>query len=326
MDQADILKGEYLSDYITSAWSNDHQYQGLDSVIRAISFGTNCVQQMIRSARFTGLIGTSGITNVHGEITQLLDQAASDIFIKVLSETGRVSNIGSEESENMINIDRTSQNKYIVHMDPLDGSSNIDVAVPTGSIFGIWPQTNYDAKDTRSLLRPGQEQIAAAYALYGTSTIMVVAVKNSVQGFTLDPNTQRFILTHPNLKIPKSCSYYSVNEGNFDTFTESTKHALIHLRNAYSLRYVGSLVADFHRNVLKGGIFLYPGQSTNPNGKLRFSFEASPSAFIVENAGGRASTGKERILDIVPSDIHQCVPLYIGSCADVKIAESFLKD
>ena len=280
------------------------------------------------------MLGVTGNINVHGEEVQKLDEFANSTFANIVEKSGTVCAITSEEMEEPVIVSEEKAGKYIFMMDPLDGSSNIDVNVSIGTIFSIYQKKSPGIPVTKDdLLQKGADQIAGGYILYGSSTMFIYSSGNGVHGFTLDPSIGEFFLSHPDMKIPTQGNIYSVNEGNqiiwddkqvnivnyFKEFDGTTKRP-------YKGRYIGSMVSDFHRTLLKGGIFMYPKDNKNPNGKLRFSFEASPLAFIVENAGGRASTGKERILDIVPSDIHQCVPLYIGSCADVKIAESFLKD
>jgi len=280
------------------------------------------------------ILGVTGNINVHGEEVQKLDEFANSTFVNIVEKSGTVCAITSEEMEEPVIVPEEKAGKYIFMMDPLDGSSNIDVNVSIGTIFSIYQKKSPGIPVTKDdLLQKGADQIAGGYIVYGSSTMFVYSSGNGVHGFTLDPSIGEFFLSHPDMKIPTQGNIYSVNEGNqiiwddkqvnivnyFKEFDATTKRP-------YKGRYIGSMVSDFHRTLLKGGIFMYPKDNKNPNGKLRFSFEASPLAFIVENAGGRASTGKERILDIVPSDIHQCVPLYIGSCADVKIAESFLKD
>ena len=280
------------------------------------------------------MLGVTGNINVHGEEVQKLDEFANSTFANIVEKSGTVCAITSEEMEEPVIVPEEKAGKYIFMMDPLDGSSNIDVNVSIGTIFSIYQKKSPGIPVTKDdLLQKGADQIAGGYILYGSSTMFIYSSGNGVHGFTLDPSIGEFFLSHPDMKIPTQGNIYSVNEGNqiiwddkqvnivnyFKEFDETTKRP-------YKGRYIGSMVSDFHRTLLKGGIFMYPKDNKNPNGKLRFSFEASPLAFIVENAGGRASTGKERILDIVPSDIHQCVPLYIGSCGDVKIAESFLKD
>ena len=219
-------------------------------------------------------------------------------------------------------------------MDPLDGSSNIDVNVSTGTIFSIYRKKSLgDTVTDQDLLQKGTDQVAAGYVVYGSSTMFVYSSGHGVHGFTLDPSLGEFILSHPDIRIPERGNIYSINEGNTENWEDKQKKFVSYLKKMdkasgrpYKARYVGSFVSDFHRNLLKGGIFMYPSDAKNPSGKLRFEFEAGPMAFIAENAGGRASTGRERILDIAPTNIHQCVPLYIGSRFDVETAEEFLKN
>ena len=302
-----------LSNYAADAWSDDSRYEGLHAIVQAIADGADQIEEKVRAATLADIIGTSGELNVQGEIVQYLDTAASDTFVDILSKSGRVAAIGSEEIEETVIVGDSPQHNFIVQMDPLDGSSNIDVAVSIGSIFGIWLREDGEATTDDLLLKPGSQQIAAAYVVYGSSTVMVVAVENSVQGFTLDPEARQFILTHPDLRIPEKCSVYSANEGNFNKLDVATQKAVIELREKYSLRYVGSLVADFHRNLLKGGIFLYPGDPKSPAGKLRLQYEANPLGFIAEQAGGAAYSDKQRIMDIQPEHPHQRTPLIIGN-------------
>ena len=302
-----------LSNYAADAWSDDSRYEGLNAIVQAIADGADQIEEKVRAATLADIIGTSGELNVQGEIVQYLDTAASDTFVDVLSKSGRVAAIGSEEIEETVIVGDSPQHNFIVQMDPLDGSSNIDVAVSIGSIFGIWLREDGEAATDDLLLKRGSQQVAAAYVVYGSSTVMVVAVENSVQGFTLDPEDRQFILTHPDLRIPEKCSVYSANEGNFNKLDEATQKAFIELREKYSLRYVGSLVADFHRNLLKGGIFLYPGDPKSPEGKLRLQYEANPLGFIAEQAGGAAYSDKQRIMDIQPEHPHQRTPLIIGN-------------
>lgn len=302
-----------LSNYAADAWSDDSRYEGLNAIVQAIADGADQIEEKVRAATLADIIGTSGELNVQGEIVQYLDTAASDTFVDILSKSGRVAAIGSEEIEETVIVGDSPQHNFIVQMDPLDGSSNIDVAVSIGSIFGIWLREDGEAATDDLLLKPGSQQVAAAYVVYGSSTVMVVAVENSVQGFTLDPEARQFILTHPDLRIPEKCSVYSANEGNFNKLDVATQKAVIELRGKYSLRYVGSLVADFHRNLLKGGIFLYPGDPKSPAGKLRLQYEANPLGFIAEQAGGAAYSDKQRIMDIQPEHPHQRTPLIIGN-------------
>lgn len=306
-------KRQTLNEFVASAFSGDAQYDGLDAVIAAIAEGARQIHMQVQAATLADAIGVTGETNVQGEIVQRLDTASSDIFVDVLSKSGRVAIIGCEEIEKPVIAGDDEQHAYMVLMDPLDGSSNIDVAVSIGSIFGIWRRDISDPVMENSLLRPGNEQVAAAYVVYGSSTVMIMATENNVQGFTLDPETGFFAITHPDLRIPEQCPYYSTNEGNFKTLDESTQQAVTRLRDTCSLRYVGSLVADFHRNLLKGGIFLYPADVNRPKGRLRLMYEANPLGYVAEQAGGAASTGWQRIMDIMPEQLHQRTPLILGN-------------
>ena len=302
-----------LSDYMCLAWTGSARYEGLDAVIQAIVDGARRLQRQVQSAGLAGVLGTTGEINVQGEIVQRLDSIGSDIFVDVLRNSGRVAAVGSEELEKPVIVGDDDQHNYVVLMDPVDGSSNIDVAVSIGSIFGIWRRKSGEPVTEALLLRPGSEQVAAAYVIYGSSTVLVMATHNSVQAFTLDAASGEFGLTHPNIRVPNKCQYYSTNDGNFKRWDEATQQAVIALRGTYSLRYVGSLVADFHRNLLKGGIFLYTGDRKNPEGKLRLMYEANPLGFIAEQAGGAASSGRQPIMDIQPQKLHQRTPVILGN-------------
>jgi fructose-1,6-bisphosphatase I len=313
-----------LLEYMSSAWEGKPELEGLSSVISSLAAGAQNIQAKIQSATLANIIGTTGEVNIQGEVVQILDTAASDIFVDALTKSNRVAAIGCEELENTVLVGDEKDKPYLVQMDPLDGSSNIDVAISIGSIFGIWKRTANEKLSENTMFRPGNEQVAAAYAVYGSTTMFVVAIQGSVQGFTLDPKSRKFILTHPNILLPDKCPYYSLNEGNFKKFPIATQTAITELRDTHSLRYVGSLVADFHRNLLKGGIFMYPGDLENPEGKLRLMYEANPLGYIAEQAGGAASSGPIRILDIVPETLHQRTPLIIGNAAVVNHVASKL--
>ena len=302
-----------LQQFVTSEWQVTGQNDGLGAVIMAIANGSIRVQQQVQQAALADALGSTGETNVQGEIVQRLDSASSDIFVETLSQSGHVAAIGCEEIERPVIAEGEVANGYIVLMDPLDGSSNIDVAVSIGSIFGIWQKSPGEVVNDDSLLRPGNQQVAAAYVVYGSSTVLVLATKDSVQGFTLDSKSESFALTHPNIKIPADCPYYSTNEGNNKVLDESTQKAISLLRDRYSQRYVGSLVADFHRNLLKGGIFAYPADTNRKEGRLRLMYEANPLGYVAEQAGGAASTGYERIMDVIPKELHQRTPLILGN-------------
>ena len=302
-----------LQEYLASERMGQGHNSGLGAVIMTIAEGSCQVQQQVRQAALADILGTTGETNVQNEIVQRLDKASSDIFVETLSQSGQVAAIGCEEIEMPVIVQGNTGDGYIVLMDPLDGSSNIDVAVSIGSIFGIWPKKPGETVNDDSLLRPGSEQVAAAYVVYGSSTVLVLATKNNVLGFTLDTESGAYALTHPEIKIPETCLYYSTNEGNNKVLDEPTQKAIALLRNKYSQRYVGSLVADFHRNLLKGGIFAYPADQIRKDGRLRLMYEANPLGFVAEQAGGAASTGYERIMDIVPQQLHQRTPLILGN-------------
>ncbi len=314
-----------LSDYVNSALGDDPANEGLGPVVAAIAEGARQVQQRVQSAALADVLGTTGDINVQGEVVQILDQQSSDVFVDVLFESGVVYAVGSEEiAEGVVFGNRDGQS-YVVLMDPLDGSSNIDVAVSIGSIFGIWKQKAGEVGTGRMMYRPGSEQVGAVYIVYGSSTVLVVATAAGVDGFTLDTATGIFELTHPNIRFPSRCQYYSVPDGYYKNWDEPTRQAATMLRDSYSLRYVGSLVADFHRNLLKGGIFWYPADHNSPNGKLRLMYEANPLGYVAERAGGAASSGRERILDIQPESLHQRVPLMLGPADVVENTVSVLQ-
>lgn len=302
-----------LSDFLATRWTAIEQLEGLDLVITAIAKGARSIQRDVQAAGLADVLGVTGDTNVQGEIVQRLDTLSSDTFVDVLRDCGHVAIVGCEELENPEIVGDSKHHAYMVMMDPLDGSSNIDVAVSIGSIFGIWRRTADQAVTENVLLRPGREQVAAAYLVYGSSTVLVVATHDDVNAFTLNADDGEFYLTHPGIRIPSECPYYSANDGNYKTWDDGTRVALTNLRDTYSLRYVGSLVADFHRNLLKGGIFLYPADKSRPEGRLRLMYEANPLAFVAEQAGGAASTGQERILDVQPERLHQRSPLILGN-------------
>lgn len=276
-----------------------------------------------------------------GEDVKKLDLIANDYFISSLSKCKRVCCMVSEENETLIVPSNSSNSEekeeygpYVVCFDPLDGSSNIDVAVPVGSIWCIYKRLNPQLKTVGTLedaLQAGIKMVSSGYAMYGSCTMIVNATDKSVNGFTLDPVSGDFVLTHPKMQIPKKGSIYSVNEGNQRTWNESTKeYAQLKKgtdeKKPYSLRYVGSMVADIHRSLIKGGIFMYPADKVSPNGKLRLLYECNPMSFIIEKAGGKAIAGlKGRVLEIVPSKIHQREPIYLGSIHDVEEIESIMK-
>ncbi|MEC9018902.1 MAG: class 1 fructose-bisphosphatase, partial [Nitrospinota bacterium] len=279
------------------------------------------------------ILGLTGKINIQGEEVQKLDEFSDITFTTIMGKSKAVCAITSEEKENPYIVPSSDNpGKYIFMMDPLDGSSNIDVNVNIGTIFSVYRKKSPgDSVTEKDLLQKGIDQVAAGYIVYGSSTIFVYTSGQGVHGFTLDPSLGEFFLSHPDIKIPEKGSIYSTNEGNWGIWDENQKNLVSYLKEddpksgrPYKLRYIGSLVADFHRTLLKGGLFMYPKDTNSPKGKLRFCFEAAPLAFIVENAGGKASTGDQRILDIKPKGIHERLPLFIGSKKDVEMAESHL--
>ncbi|PIR01121.1 MAG: class 1 fructose-bisphosphatase [Nitrospinae bacterium CG11_big_fil_rev_8_21_14_0_20_45_15] len=281
------------------------------------------------------IFGITGQTNVHGESVQKLDDFANCTFAKIIGQSGTVCAIASEEMEApMIISAEENPGKYIFMMDPLDGSSNIDVNVSIGTIFSIYRKVSKGSEVTHEdLHQPASQQVAAGYVIYGPSTLFVYTSGEGVHGFTLDPSLGEFFLSHPDIKIPEQGSLYSINEGNTTIWSEKQKQLVSWLKGQepgspqnYRLRYVGTLVSDFHRTLLKGGIFMYPADEKSPKGKLRFSYEAAPMAFIVDQAGGDATDGLKRIMDSQPNDIHECTPLFIGSKKDIEISNKFLSE
>jgi fructose-1,6-bisphosphatase I len=293
------------------------------------------IAREVNKSGLADILGITGRINIHGETVQKLDEFANSTIIKTVDHTGHVSGLASEEMDEIYHIpDKHPLGKYILLFDPVDGSSNIDVNVSIGTIFSIYRKKDGGGirATTEDFLRKGSEQLCAGYIIYGSSTMLVYTTGRGVHGFTLDPTIGEFLLSHENIKIPRRGNTYSANESNFNKWDNGVQRYLDYLKEddkktgrPYTARYIGSLVSDFHRNLLKGGVFLYPADSKSPQGKLRLMYEASPLAFIVEEAGGRASTGWERVLDIQPADLHQRVPLIIGSAEDVEEAEAFIQ-
>ncbi|SPD74887.1 Fructose-1,6-bisphosphatase class 1 [uncultured Desulfobacterium sp.] len=298
------------------------------------------ISREVNKAGLADILGSTGKVNIQGEQVQKLDQFANQVIIERMQHIGQLCCMGSEEDADLIDIpQRYPKGEYIILFDPLDGSSNIDVNVSIGTIFGIYKKKS---KETRidyllnDVLQPGRQQVAAGYFIYGSSTMMVYTTGNGtgVHGFTLFPSVGEFLLSHENIRTPEKGKIYSVNEGNYPFWDDKTWKLVDYFKTKdpetkrpYSSRYVGSLVADFHRNLLKGGIFMYPADLKDPKkstGKLRLMVEANPLAFVVQEAGGYASDGYGPILDIEPTQLHQRVPLYIGSKEDVKLAEQFI--
>lgn len=306
----------------------------LSRLLSSIRLAAKVVNHEVNKAGLIDILGASGEENVQGEQQQKLDVYANEVFIKTLIDREIVCGIVSEEEEEFICVNSSDGkylNKYIVLMDPLDGSSNIDVNVSVGTVFSIYRRISPVGTPVTSedFLQPGINQIAAGYIVYGTSTMLVYTTGYGVNGFTLNPAIGTFYLSHPNIKIPPKGNIYSVNEGYYLTFPSGIKKYIKYCQEEvedrpYTSRYIGSMVSDFHRNMIKGGIYLYPSSTNYPNGKLRLLYEANPIAFLAEQAGGIASDGKERIMDLIPTAVHQRVPFMCGSSEMVKKAMEFL--
>src|SRR5436853_2217725 len=304
----------------------------ITALLTTLTLAAKIISREVNMAGLAKILGATGKVNVQGEAVQKLDEFAQHTICSVMGHNGHLCVMASEESENIIPIpDGSKRGKYVLMFDPLDGSSNIDVNASIGTIFSIHRKITKNGEDgsLEDCLQKGCEQVAAGYFIYGSSTMMVYTTGNGVHGFTLDPSLGEFLLSHENICTPARGKMYSINEGNVNSWDAGTRRYIEYLKennkernHPYSLRYIGSLVADFHRNLLKGGIFLYPG----PKGKLRLLYEASPLAMVVEQAGGAATTGAERILDIQPASLHQKVQLIIGSREDVEEYNRFFKE
>ena len=308
---------------------DDFQYDSgeLSQLLRDLALAGKVVNREMNKAGLINIIGSIGTQNVQGEDQQKLDVLANIRFVRAFTKGQEVCAIISEEDDTVIEIDNNK--KYIVAIDPLDGSSNIDVNVSVGTIFSIYRRISPIGSpvEEKDYLQKGTEQVAAGYILYGSSTMLVYTTGHGVNGFTYDPSLGEYLLSHQNMTIPGDGTIYSINEGSSLSFDEGVKQYILYCHeNKYSGRYIGSLVADFHRNLLKGGIYIYPATDKNPKGKLRLLYECNALAFIVEQAGGKAMDGKQRILDIQPTSMHQRVPFYVGSKNMVDKAVFFRTD
>jgi len=315
---------------------NDFPYAKgeLSRLLRDIGIAAKIVNREVNKAGLADILGSAGTTNIQGEGQQKLDVFANTQFISALTSGGECCIVATEEEDEFVPIDSpVSKNaKYIVCIDPLDGSSNIDVNVAVGTIFSIYRRKSVDGVATlKDVLQKGTQQVAAGYVIYGSSTMMVYTTGKGVNGFTLDPSIGEFCLSHPDMKIPQNGNIYSINEGNYVHFPTGVKKYIKYAQEQdagtsrpYTSRYIGSMVGDIHRNLIKGGIYIYPTTASSPNGKLRLLYECNPMAFIIEQAGGVASDGFNRILDIEPTELHQRTSIFIGSPDMVKVAEDFM--
>lgn len=324
---ADALRTDLmtLTRYVLNEQSKHPESRGDFTILLShIVLGCKFVCSAVNKAGLAKLVGLAGETNVQGEEQKKLDVLSNEVFVKALTSSGRTCILVSEEDEEATIVEPSKRGKYCVVFDPLDGSSNIDCGVSIGTIFGIYTIKCSDEPNLDDVLQPGKHMVAAGYCLYGSSCTLVLSSGNGVNGFTLDPSLGEFILTHADIKIPKKGKIYSVNEGNAKnwdhptaTYVESCKFPKDG-SSPKSLRYVGSMVADVHRTLLYGGIFLYPADKKSPNGKLRVLYEVFPMSFLMEQAGGQAFTGKQRALDLVPTKIHERSPIFLGSYDDVE--------
>ncbi|WP_405221276.1 class 1 fructose-bisphosphatase [Dokdonia sp. Asnod1-B02] len=330
-------KNQTLGEFIIENQAEFQYSSGeLSRLINSIRLAAKVVNHEVNKAGLVDIVGAVGETNIQGEDQQKLDVMANDTFIRTLTNRNILCGIASEENDDFISIqgqNGDNNNKYVLLMDPLDGSSNIDVNVSVGTIFSIYRRVTPAGTPVtmEDFLQKGREQVAAGYIIYGTSTMIVYTTGHGVNGFTLNPAIGTFYLSHPNMQFPETGSIYSVNEGNYVHFPDGVKRYIKYCQEEkddrpYTSRYIGSLVSDIHRNMIKGGIYMYPKSSKAANGKLRLLYECNPMAFIAEQAGGKASDGFEAILDLQPTELHERVPFFCGSKLMVEKAESFMKE
>ena len=305
------------------------------AVLLDIALAAKMINKAVIRAGLVDVLGETGRVNVQGERVQKLDVFAHETISRVLGSTGQLAVLASEEDEDIVPVPSGRKlGKYVVNFDPLDGSSNIDANVNIGTIFSVLPRlTVRGGGSVEDVLQPGRRQLCSGYVLYGSSTMLVYTTGQGVHGFTYEPSIGEFLLSHPDIKIPSRGRIYSVNEGHYARWTDGCKRYVDWLKvedpatnRPYSARYVGSLVADFHRNLLYGGIYLYPGDRKHPEGKLRVLYEAAPLAFIAEQAGGSASNGRDQIMTLTPRSLHERTPLFIGSPEDVRECELFIQE
>jgi fructose-1,6-bisphosphatase I len=300
-------------------------------LLHNLSFAIKIISRDVRRAGLNDVLGMTDDTNVHGEQVKRLDEHANETIIRIMQNSGRIAVMASEENEEIITVPvNRKRGKYVLVFDPLDGSSNIDVNVTIGTIFGIYKKIT-DTGGVEDVLQSGYEQVGAGYALYGSSTIFTYSTGKGVNMFAYDPTVGEFLLINENVQIPQKSTYYSVNEGNYNKWSSGMQSFVDYLKiidkdsgRPYTQRYIGTGIADIHRTLLYGGIFLYPSDMNHKNGKLRLVYEANPLAFLIEQAGGRATDGKNRILELKPKNFHERTPLFLGSINDVLKLEEFL--
>lgn len=327
-----------LSEFIIERQADFHYATGeFTRLLHHIRVAAKIVNRAINKAGLSDILGPIGNVNVQGEVQKKLDYIANELFISHIKNSAECCGIASEENDSMVTFDdeMALDGKYIVCMDPLDGSANLDANVSVGTIFSIYRRISQRGEKAilEDFLQEGQKQVCAGYIIYGSSTMLVYTTGKGVNGFTLDPSIGEFCLSHPTIATPRSGRIYSINEGYYNTFPNGIKRYIDYCKEEapstgrpYSARYIGSLVSDFHRNLLAGGIYIYPSTKSNPEGKLRLLYECNPIAFLAEQAGGKASTGVQRILEIKPTSVHQRVPLVVGSYSMVKKVEEFLQE
>jgi len=328
--------GTTIGEFIIESQNHFKYTSGeLSRLLSSIRLAAKVVNREVNKAGLVDILGDQGSENIQGEAQQKLDVFANDAFITALTNREVVCGIASEENDEFIKIENGDNiaSKYVVLMDPLDGSSNIDVNVSVGTIFSIYRRVSETGSPVTldDFLQPGSEQVAAGYVLYGSSTMMVYTTGHGVNGFTLDPSIGSFYLSHPNMQTPQNGKIYSINEGNYVHFPQGVKNYLKYCQEEkgdrpYTSRYIGSLVSDFHRNLIKGGIYIYPTSSKAPKGKLRLLYECNPIAFLAEQAGGMATDGHQRIMEIKPTELHQRVPFFVGSKNMVMKSMEFMED
>jgi len=330
MDNVKTL-GEFIIEKQTDFPGSTGEFSSLLSAIRLASKIVN--QQVNKAGLMSHILGSAGTENIQGEEQKKLDVFANNQFIKALRGRKVICGIASEENEEFVPIN--NDGRYIVSMDPLDGSSNIDVNVSIGTIFSIYHRITAVGTQVRAedFLQKGNQQVAAGYVIYGSSTMLVYTTGNGVNGFTYDPGIGVYFLSHADMKFPKQGKVYSMNEGNLNRSSVGIQNYIKYIqaedaatKRPFTGRYIGSLVADFHRNLITGGIYLYPATTNSPEGKLRLLYECNPLAFIAEQAGGKASNGKQRILDVEPNSLHQRCPYFVGNTDEVNKVEEFLKN